>query len=632
MRAKKRNKSISCLRSERQPSKERRVLTALLLTAAALCLHLLCLFLGTWYFTLYRFVSYFYEPEIFLLNLIPVLLLVAFFYFLTNRAWLGFLIPSLLLLVVGIVNYYMIALRGEPFVAEDILNAGAGLGILKEYELTVPIILILAVAAVIGGTVILAIFAKGRFPKNRWWLRLALLVLTVVLAGVSWQQLYSDSDRYDQLLLTNADRFNVWKDAENYASKGLVYSFLHSVDTMLPEKPDGYSEEAAQAILADYPDADIPQEKKVHLIITMLESYADLSELESIRFTADPYAEFHALQKESYCGVLYPDTIGGGTINAERAVLTGFSYPQPRYSRNTESYVRYFGAQGYATDGGHPGYEWFYGRSSVNAHLGFDEYHFYEDTYHALTTPENAYLEEYLNDSGFFAERFAAFGQRDASRPYFSFSVTYQGHSPYDSEIMTGTEYVGREVLSGDGYTVVNNYLNSVADTCEQMAAYVDSFREDEAPVVLVFFGDHKPTLGDGNRYLEQLGIISSNSTAADRYALYSTPYLIWANAAAKQVLGQSFTGQGDTISPCYLMSEIFDCCGWEGPAWLRYQRTLREVLPVQQMGVYALSGERLQLHFNDEEKQAKEAYYFVEYYMRNHVYDYDEMIRKEPQ
>lgn len=65
MRAKKRNKSISCLRSERQPSKERRVLTALLLTAAALCLHLLCLFLGTWYFTLYRFVSYFYEPEIF---------------------------------------------------------------------------------------------------------------------------------------------------------------------------------------------------------------------------------------------------------------------------------------------------------------------------------------------------------------------------------------------------------------------------------------------------------------------------------------------------------------------------------------------------------------------------------------
>ena len=133
MREKRRNNSISRLRSGKQPSKERRLLTALLLTAAALCLHLLSLFLGTWYFTLYRFVSYFSEPEIFLLNLIPVLLLVAFFYFLTNRAWLGFLIPGLLLVIIGVVNYYMIALRGEPFVAEDIFSAGAGLGILKEY-------------------------------------------------------------------------------------------------------------------------------------------------------------------------------------------------------------------------------------------------------------------------------------------------------------------------------------------------------------------------------------------------------------------------------------------------------------------------------------------------------------------
>ena len=620
MRAKKRNKSISCLRSERQPSKERRVLTALLLTAAALCLHLLCLFLGTWYFTLYRFVSYFSEPEIFLLNLIPVLLLVAFFYFLTNRAWLGFLIPSLLLLVVGIVNYYMIALRGEPFVAEDILNAGAGLGILKEYELTVPIILILAVAAVIGGTVILAIFAKGRFPKNRWWLRLALLVLTVVLAGVSWQQLYSDSDRYDQLLLTNAERFNVWKDAENYASKGLVYSFLHSVDTMLPEKPDGYSEEAAQAILADYPDADIPQEKKVHLIITMLESYADLSELESIRFTADPYAEFHALQKESYCGVLYPDTIGGGTINAERAVLTGFSYPQPRYSRNTESYVRYFGAQGYATDGGHPGYEWFYGRSSVNAYLGFDEYHFYEDTYHALTTPENAYLEEYLNDSGFFEERFAAFEQRDVSKPYFSFSVTYQGHSPYADDALNGAEYVSHEGISDAAYFTVNNYLNSIADTGKQVSAYVDRFRESEEPVVLVFFGDHKVTFGAGNSYYEEMGICTQEYTTEGFRNLYTTPYLIWANDAAKQALGRPFVGSGRDISPCYLMAEIFDCCGWKGSSWLQYQRSIREELPLLQSKNIYKTATGYNAELSQAQADALAERRIVEYYVREQV------------
>lgn len=612
--------SVKRRKNRLRSGEENRLRTALLLMAAIVCLHLLCLFLGTWYFTVYRFVSYFYEPEIFLLNLLPVALLVLFFYFLTNRAWLGFLIPSLFFVIVCIVNYYMILLRGEPFVAEDILNVGAGLGILKEYELTVPIFLILALVAVIGGTVLLAIFARGRFPKNRWWLRLALLVLTAVLAGISWQQIYSDSGRYDQLLLTNADRFNVWKDAENYASKGIVYSFLHSVDTMLPEKPDGYSEEKAQELLADYPDADIPQEKKVNLIITMLESYSDLSALNGIHFTQDAYSDFHALQKESYCGVLYPDTIGGGTVNAERAVLTGFCYPQPRYSRNTESYVRYFSSQGYATDGGHPGYEWFYGRQSVNAHLGFDEYHFYEDTYHALTTPEHAYLDEYLDDAGFFAERYAAFEQRDTARPYFSFSVTYQGHSPYAEDHLAGSEYISHEGISDAAYYTVNNYLNNVADTGRQVAAYVDRFRESKEPVVLVFFGDHKVTFGAGNSYYEEMGVNVQEYTAEGFCNLYTTPYLIWANDAAKQALGKSFTGTGRDISPCYLMAEIFDCCGWKGPSWLQYQRSIRDTLPLlQSKNIFkTATGYNAELSPKQAEMLAERK--IVEYYIREQV------------
>lgn len=616
MRAFGRQKNKSRLTDRRESG----LVTALLLATAVLCLHLLCLFLGTWYFTVYRFVSYFSEPEIFLLNLLPVALLVVFFYFLTNRAWLGFLIPALFLVVVCIVNYYMIALRGEPFVAEDILNVGAGLGILKEYELTVPIFLILAIVAVIGGTVLLAIFAKGKIPKDRWWLRLAILVLTAVLAGVSWQQIYSDSGRYDQLLLSNADRFNVWKNAENYASKGLVYSFLHSVNTMLPEEPDGYSEEKAQALLADYPDADIPQEKKVNLIITMLESYSDLSQLDGIQFTQDAYSDFHALQKESYSGILYPDTIGGGTVNAERAVLTGFSYPQPRYSRNTASYVRYFSSQGYATDGGHPGYEWFYGRKSVNEHLGFDEYHFYEDTYHALTTQEHTYLEEYLDDAGFFAERYAAFAQRDAGRPYFSFSVTYQGHSPYAEDHLEGAEYVSHTGISDAAYFTVNNYLNTVADTGKQIAAYVDRFRESEEPVVLVFFGDHKVTFGAGNSYYEEMGVNVQEYTAEGFCNLYTTPYLIWANDAAKQVLGKSFVGTGRDISPCYLMAEIFDCCGWKGPSWLQYQRSIRDLLPlIQSKNVYkTATGYNAEL--SPQQAQVLAQRKIVEYYIREQV------------
>ena len=86
----------------------------------------------------------------------------------------------------------------------------------------------------------------------------------------------------------------------------------------------------------------------------------------------------------------------------------------------------------------------------------------------------------------------------------------------------------------------MNNYLGSVASTGKQLAAYVDSFRDDPEPVVLVFFGDHKPTLGAGNSFYEELGVNVQEGTAEGFYNLYTTPYLIWTNDAAKAVLGRS--------------------------------------------------------------------------------------------
>lgn len=92
----------------------------------------------------------------------------------------------------------------------------------------------------------------------------------------------------------------------------------------MPQKPDGYSARKAEDLLSAYPEADIPEGQRVNVIATMLESFSDLSVFGTVsdRFVQDPYADFHALQAESYTGTLISDTIGGGTINAERAFLT----------------------------------------------------------------------------------------------------------------------------------------------------------------------------------------------------------------------------------------------------------------------------------------------------------------------
>ena len=220
---------------ERKPA-VRWLLTVLLLAAAVLGLHMLLQMIGTLDFSRGRFSSYLHVPKIYLLNLLPVALLVAFTYFATNRAWLGFLIPSVLLFVMDFVNYFKVTLRGDPFVAEDFLTIGEGAGIIGQYTLHFPAMFFVGIALIAAGTIVLHRWARGRMPKKRWWLRVLALVLIVLLGFGAWELWYGNTDLYDSMMEANTSLFNVWKDAENYASKGFVYSFLNSLAEAMPPK------------------------------------------------------------------------------------------------------------------------------------------------------------------------------------------------------------------------------------------------------------------------------------------------------------------------------------------------------------------------------------------------------------
>ena len=592
--------------------------TVFLLLLAAALLTLWCLLIGTRSGSKgFQMVGAYFtkNPLTLLLNFLPVFLFTAICYVLTNRAWVTYLITSTFFLLIVFVNYFKIDLRGEPFVFDDLAIAGDGLGILDEYSLRIPGWLWLSVGVIAGGTLLLKFFARAKITRRFWWTRVVTVLLCAGLGAFSWFHWYTDGTLYHNSLVHVQKAFNIWRDDGRSAAGGLFYSFLNSVYEAYPDAPEGYTAEDAAQTLAQYPDANIPEDKKVNLIVTMMESFSDFSVFDSVTFDVDPYAEFHTLQQECYTGTLVVDSIGGGTVNAERAFLTGFAYRQPGYNSNTSSFVWYLRENGYRTEGAHPGNNWFYSRKSIDRRLGFEDYVFNEGCLEDYVTVENNY-QSFATDAMLFSQRRAAYDARDADVPYFSFTVTYQGHSPYDKTEMTGTRYVSG--LSDDADRVVNNYLNSVADTGKQIAAYVDAYRDDPEPVVMVFFGDHKPTLGKGNVYYTELGIASGNPSATERFSLYSTPYLIWANDAAKEVLGKDFTGEGPTISPCYLMSVVFDCCGWTGPSWMQFQRTVRDTVPVLHFRNYMLhSGNVLSMIKSEEEQIAFSKFERIEYYVR---------------
>src|SRR5699024_7671272 len=110
-----------------------------------------------------------------------------------------------------------------------------------------------------------------------------------------------------------------------------------------------------------------------------------------------------------------------------------------------------------------------------------------------------------------------------------------------------------------------NNYLEGIGRTDLAIEKMVDYFRNEEEPVVLVLFGDHKPFLGENTKGYEMLGINMDVNTVEGFRNYYSTPYVIWANDSAKEVLGDDFVGEGPEISPIYLMPYLMEKMGYPG-------------------------------------------------------------------
>ena len=517
------------------------------------------------------FFGYFRHPLIALLNILPVVLLILLLYCLVGRAWIAFLAGSVPVMLASVGNYFKIVCRDDPFMFADIPDITTALGISERYDLSMNWRLGFCLFCVVFGTLFLFFFVRGRV-RPRWRLALgAVIVLSVIpLAGV-----YTSDDIYDNKT-QNYEYADQWAAPQVFLTRGFVYPFLYSIKEAFPEPPEGYSEDAALEILESYTTQDIPEDKKVNVIGIQLEAFNDLENLGISGIAPEVYEPFHALEAESYTGNLITNIFAGGTVRTERAFLTG-DVTLEDFRRNTGSYVWYFKDQGYYAEGIHPYHDYYYNRKNVNTYLGFDQYWFFQNRYDELNDGHIAM------DDVLFPDLLQFYQNRDKSTPYFNFTVTYQGHGPYATDALDGEAGWWDGTYSDEStYYILNNYLDSVHETSEQLWDFVEALRADEDPVVLVVFGDHNPWLGYSNSAYHDLGVNLDTSTEEGFYNYYGTRYLIWANDAAKEVLGNDFIGEGPDVSPCFLMNVLFDQCGWGGgSAYLQLTSQVMEQVPV---------------------------------------------------
>lgn len=586
---------------------------AAVLLAAGLCLGMLSIFFAYGDYTDMLMKSYLQRPLLLFLNVAPVVVLVLLLYFLTGRPWIAFLLSAVLVWGLSLGNYYKLRFRDDPLMFEDLkyLREAGSITKTANYDLTPDKRVWFGLACIVLGTLLLVFFVRG-LPK--WKIRLPLFLVGVLLCVPAWK-LYEDTGIYNTSTI-NYDYINRWSSTQVYISKGFVYPFLHSVTVGSIKAPDGYHEKETAALLDRYVAADIPEEQRVDIVTLQLEAFADFSRFDNVEGIdwEKAYSVYHALEEESYTGNLLTNIFAGGTVNTERAFLTGYA-DQWNYRTNTNSYGWYFGSQGYVVEGSHPSYEWFYNRRNVNTYLGLPTYYFQENYY------GERYTGGIATDDVLLPEIFKLYeANRDGEgKPYFSFNVTYQGHGPYDTEsVWRGNHYTdGR--YSTATTNIVDNYLGSVEDTADQLKWLLDQFRGEERPVVVVIFGDHKPWFGDGNSAYQELGVNLDTSTEEGFYNYYGTRYLIWANDAAKAALNNEFEGEGPDVSSCFLMNLLFDQCGWQGNAWAQATTDIWRTLPVlTTVGRYMQNG-RLTETLDEVGEKALQTFKCLEYYYGTH-------------
>ncbi len=586
---------------------------ALALLLSSLVITVLSLLLGLGQFEITLFFDYFRHSLILLLNWVPVLLLQLFLCGLFGRQWPAYLLTASLVLLASIGSYYKLLYRSEPFVFSDLSILNTALGVASDYSLRLNRRVLFALLSIPLGSGLLLVLARGRMKRGA---RLLLCCGCAALASLLWIKVYSNDAVYEEKAVSGEHLLaEAWTEMI-FSSKGSVYPFLYNIKENFAGPPDDYDAAATAALLDSFTGEGIPEDRRVHLLVFQLESFCDYSRSELNGLSPETYALYHAIEEESCTGTLFVNVVGGGTIDTERAFLTGEPVLENRQSEKL-SYVRYFLEQGYTTLTSHPYTGSFYSRTGVNSVLGFQEFWCLENRYgEQIETLSNhwnsdavvfpAVIEQYRSHAA-------------AGETVFSFTVTTQGHGGYDIDGYDGPVYWNVEGSSPASFSAVNHYLSGLVDTQVQLSSALDALREDPEPVVMLVYGDHRTQFEDVVDFYETSGINIDLRTQEGLMNVYSTRYLIWGNDRARELLGEEcFQGEGETVSPCFLMPLLFERLGWKGNAFMQLERTVMERVPViGTNGYYLLDGSLTDMLPAEDEELLSQLYSAC-YYLRH--------------
>lgn len=475
-------------------------------------------------------------PLVFLYNAFMIFVTFSIVYLFKRRIFVRMIIGAIWV-ILGIVNGYILLKRVTPFNAQDLKIAGDGIALINNYcnGFEVVVIAVGAVALLIW---LISMWRRGGQYAGK--IHHIAALIGIIVCGVLYT--FVTNIAIDKRVVSTY----FGNIAFAYEDYGLPYCFSASLFNTGISEPNGYTKKAMAKIDKDgelnQTATSRSSDELPNIIVVQLESYFDVANAEFFTTSEDACPNLHNLYQNYSNGYFKVPSVGAGTANTEFEVLTGMNlryfgpgeYPYKTYSKKhpTESAATALASLGYGTHALHDNTGNFYSRANVFNNMGFDTFTS-KEFMNVLQTTENGWAKDEIL-THHIMEAMDTTKQED-----FVFTVSVQGHGNYPETQVIENPKIKVEGIEDEALkNKWEYYVNQVYEMDQFVGDLIKAVEERNEPSVVVFYGDHLPTMGLKAEDLKS------------RY-LYNTNYVIWDNIGLQK---------DDKNIPAYqLMSEVLN-------------------------------------------------------------------------
>jgi len=475
-------------------------------------------------------------PLVFLYNAFMIFVTFSIVYLFKRRIFVRMIIGAIWV-ILGIANGYILLKRVTPFNAQDLKIAGDGIALINNYcnGFEVVVIAVGAVALLIW---LISMWRRGGQYAGK--IHHIAALIGIIVCGVLYT--FVTNIAIDKRVVSTY----FGNIAFAYEDYGLPYCFSASLFNTGISEPNGYTKKAMAKIDKDgelnQTATSRSSDELPNIIVVQLESYFDVANAEFFTTSEDACPNLHNLYQNYSNGYFKVPSVGAGTANTEFEVLTGMNlryfgpgeYPYKTYSKKhpTESAATALASLGYGTHALHDNTGNFYSRANVFNNMGFDTFTS-KEFMNVLQTTENGWAKDEIL-THHIMEAMDTTKQED-----FVFTVSVQGHGNYPEIQVIENPKIKVEGIEDEALkNKWEYYVNQVYEMDQFVGDLIKAVEERNEPSVVVFYGDHLPTMGLKAEDLKS------------RY-LYNTNYVIWDNIGLQK---------HDKNIPAYqLMSEVLN-------------------------------------------------------------------------